>query len=169
MPKTPNYSFERSQREREAVLAASAANKKARNADLAAAEGDKKTARKSLRAEKQAEKRAIDEALDGAREEDLLSLIRKRGQATETLNWLFVIDENEVLIDDINIKDFLVVDPSTPVAQVSLYFLRMNRHWYSVVLLQKSDSSGYSSYLYRAACKQSAPPSAPAYRIADWN
>ncbi|HEY4335462.1 MAG TPA: CBS domain-containing protein, partial [Puia sp.] len=42
---------------------------------------------------------------------DVLSFIRQRGQATETLNWLFVIDEKGVLIDDINIKDFLIVDP----------------------------------------------------------
>ena len=50
--------------------------------------------------------------------EDVLSLIRHRGQATETLNWLFVIDEKGVLIDDINIKDFLIVDPISKVAQL---------------------------------------------------
>ena len=50
--------------------------------------------------------------------QDVLNLIRQRGQATETLNWLFVIDEKGVLIDDINIKDFLIVDPSTKVAQI---------------------------------------------------
>jgi magnesium transporter len=50
--------------------------------------------------------------------QDVLSLIRHRGQATETLNWLFVIDEHGVLIDDINIKDFLIVDPGTSVSQI---------------------------------------------------
>src|ERR1700744_3962779 len=50
--------------------------------------------------------------------QDVLSYIRQRGQATETLNWLFVIDDKGVLIDDINIKDFLVVDPSTTVAEI---------------------------------------------------
>jgi len=50
--------------------------------------------------------------------QDVLHLIRRRGQATETLNWLFVIDDNGILIDDINIKDFLVVDPETTVAQI---------------------------------------------------
>ncbi|MCF3962221.1 lysylphosphatidylglycerol synthase domain-containing protein [Streptomyces fuscigenes] len=70
---------ERAQREREAVLEASAANKKARATESAvAADGDKKAVRKSLRAEKQAEKRAIDDALDEAREEDLLSQIRRQ-------------------------------------------------------------------------------------------
>lgn len=50
--------------------------------------------------------------------QDVLTVIRQRGQATETLNWLFVIDDKGVLIDDINIKDFLIVDPSTKVAQI---------------------------------------------------
>ncbi|MFJ1897819.1 MULTISPECIES: YbhN family protein [unclassified Streptomyces] len=69
---------ERSQREREAVLDASDAAKRARThgAELAGDE-DRKAARKSLRTEKQAEKRAMDDALDGAREEDLLTLIRR--------------------------------------------------------------------------------------------
>jgi magnesium transporter len=49
---------------------------------------------------------------------DVLTVIRQRGQATETLNWLFVIDDKGVLVDDINIKDFLVVDPSTRVAEI---------------------------------------------------
>lgn len=53
--------------------------------------------------------------------QDVLDLIRKRGQATETLNWLFVIDDKGVLIDDINIKDFLIVDPGTQVAAIMDY------------------------------------------------
>ncbi|MEW2544751.1 lysylphosphatidylglycerol synthase domain-containing protein [Streptomyces sp. NPDC047002] len=70
---------ERAQRERDAVLEASDANKKARVAEAAAAaDGGRKAVRKSLRQEKQAEKRAIDDALDEAREEDLLSQIRKQ-------------------------------------------------------------------------------------------
>lgn len=70
---------ERAQREREAVLEASDANKRHRLADAKAASGgDRKAVRKSLRAEKQAEKRAIDDALDEAREEDLLSQIRQQ-------------------------------------------------------------------------------------------
>jgi magnesium transporter len=50
--------------------------------------------------------------------QEVLALIRQRGQATETLNWLFVVDDKGVLIDDINIKDFLVVDPGTTVSQI---------------------------------------------------
>ncbi|MEU5023154.1 lysylphosphatidylglycerol synthase transmembrane domain-containing protein [Streptomyces milbemycinicus] len=95
---------ERAQRQREAVLEASRAAKEAREAKAAkeAAEAGEaaqrseaadETAekarhrptaaaaavdRKVLKAEKQAEKRAIDEALEGAREEDLLSQIRQQ-------------------------------------------------------------------------------------------
>ncbi|MFB7912720.1 lysylphosphatidylglycerol synthase domain-containing protein [Streptomyces sp. NPDC056061] len=76
---------ERSQREREAVLAASDAAKRARASEHGADRGaasdtaaDRKAARKSLRVQKQAEKRAMDEALEGAREEDLLSQMRQQ-------------------------------------------------------------------------------------------
>jgi len=53
--------------------------------------------------------------------QDVLNIIRQRGKATENLNFLFVIDDNGILIDDINIKDFLVVDPGTTVAQIMDY------------------------------------------------
>jgi magnesium transporter len=57
----------------------------------------------------------------------VLETIRKLGQATEHLNFLFVIDDHGVLIDDINIKDFLVVAPSTTVAQIMDYqFIALN-------------------------------------------
>ncbi|MBM7437471.1 lysylphosphatidylglycerol synthase domain-containing protein [Streptomyces sp. HB132] len=70
---------ERSQREREAVLEASHAAKEAKAEEHdAAASNDRKAARKSLRTEKQAEKRAIDDAMEGAREEDMLAQIRRQ-------------------------------------------------------------------------------------------
>ncbi|MFG1809364.1 lysylphosphatidylglycerol synthase domain-containing protein [Streptomyces sp. NPDC049040] len=89
---------ERAQREREAVLAASAAEKEAREqkraqdaaeahgqvrADLGAeagdADGEGKGEEKAVsKAERKAEKRAIEDALEEAREEDLLSRIRQQ-------------------------------------------------------------------------------------------
>nr|WP_309238980.1 flippase-like domain-containing protein [Streptomyces lunaelactis] len=71
---------ERSQRERDAVLEASAAAKRARTegAAVEAAADDRKAVRKSERAEKQADKRAMDMAMNEAREEDLLSQIRRQ-------------------------------------------------------------------------------------------
>ncbi|MGQ4486248.1 lysylphosphatidylglycerol synthase domain-containing protein [Streptomyces sp. 372A] len=69
---------ERSQREREAVLEASDAAKRARAEDAELSRsGDRRNARKSLRTEKQAEKRAMDDALEEVREEDLLSQMRR--------------------------------------------------------------------------------------------
>ncbi|MBS1918065.1 MAG: magnesium transporter [Bacteroidetes bacterium] len=53
--------------------------------------------------------------------QQVLDTIKQRGRATETLNFLFVVDDQGVLIDDINIKDFLVVDPSTLVEQIMDY------------------------------------------------
>ncbi|MGW6901324.1 lysylphosphatidylglycerol synthase domain-containing protein [Streptomyces sp. NPDC054919] len=77
---------ERSQREREAVLEASDAAKraKAQESEVSEAEGapsvpaDRKAIRNEKQAEKRAEKRAIDDALDEAREEDLLTQIRRQ-------------------------------------------------------------------------------------------
>ncbi|MER5362115.1 lysylphosphatidylglycerol synthase domain-containing protein [Streptomyces sp. NPDC002785] len=77
---------ERSQREREAVLDASDAAKRARLLEHGAAQEtsaagpgpDRRVARKSLRNQKQAEKRALDDALEEAREEDLLSQMRQQ-------------------------------------------------------------------------------------------
>ncbi|HVY75817.1 MAG TPA: magnesium transporter, partial [Puia sp.] len=49
---------------------------------------------------------------------EVLDMVRQKGQATETLNFLFVVDDDGVLIDDINLKEFLIVDPSTPVEKL---------------------------------------------------
>nr|WP_312866248.1 lysylphosphatidylglycerol synthase domain-containing protein [Streptomyces boluensis] len=68
---------ERSQREREAVLEASRKAKQARTeGEGAQAAGAAAPDRKAAKAHKQAEKRAMEEALDVAREEDLLTQIR---------------------------------------------------------------------------------------------
>ncbi|MGI5480819.1 lysylphosphatidylglycerol synthase domain-containing protein [Streptomyces lavendofoliae] len=70
---------ERSQREREAVLAASEAAKRVRPEDHAEqGDQDRRADRKAVRAQKQAEKRALDEAMDEVREEDLLAQIRQQ-------------------------------------------------------------------------------------------
>jgi magnesium transporter len=48
----------------------------------------------------------------------VLDMIRQRGQVAETLNFLFVVDDKGVLIDDINLKEFLIVDPSLTVEKL---------------------------------------------------
>jgi len=52
---------------------------------------------------------------------EVLDAIKQRKQATETLNFLFVVDDNGVLIDDINIKEFLIVEPATLVEELMDY------------------------------------------------
>ncbi|GAA3476629.1 lysylphosphatidylglycerol synthase domain-containing protein [Streptomyces yanii] len=70
---------ERSQREREAVIAASDAARLAKAQEAQApVPADRKALRNEKQAEKRAEKRAIDDALDEAREEDLLTQIRRQ-------------------------------------------------------------------------------------------
>src|SRR5665213_606745 len=49
---------------------------------------------------------------------EVLDMIRTLGQVTDTLNFLFVIDDHGVLIDDINLKEFLIVDPSLSVEKL---------------------------------------------------
>ena len=48
-------------------------------------------------------------------------MIKRLGQATETLNFIFVTDDEGKLIDDINIKEFLIVDSDTRVEQIMDY------------------------------------------------
>ncbi|MBB5117133.1 membrane protein [Streptomyces eurocidicus] len=73
---------ERAQRERETVLETARAAKEAKAAQAAdagtAPAAEAVSDRKALKAERQAEKKAIDEALEGAREEDLLAQIRRQ-------------------------------------------------------------------------------------------
>lgn len=70
---------ERAQREREKVLeAAQAAKENAANGAEAEPAESESAGRKALKAERQAEKKAIGEALEEAREEDLLAQIRQQ-------------------------------------------------------------------------------------------
>jgi len=75
--------------------------------------------------------------------QEVLDLIKQRGQATETLNFLFVVDDQGVLIDDINIKDFLIVDSSTRVEQImdNLFIrLRVNDSQKEVIRVFRNNS-----------------------------
>jgi len=48
----------------------------------------------------------------------VLDYIREHGENSETLNVIYVIDANGVLIDDIRIRELLVVPLATPIAKV---------------------------------------------------
>lgn len=75
--------------------------------------------------------------------QQVLDIIKQRGRATESLNFLFVIDEEGVLIDDINIKDFLVVEPGTLVEQImdnQFICLRVNDAQKEVIRVFRNNS-----------------------------
>ena len=48
----------------------------------------------------------------------VLSHIRRYGKNSETIDVIYVIDNNGVLLDDIRIRDILLVDPSTKVSDL---------------------------------------------------
>ena len=50
--------------------------------------------------------------------EKVLSYIRKRGKYTETVNLIYIIDDNGKLIDDIRIREFLFVSPEKLVSEI---------------------------------------------------
>jgi len=75
--------------------------------------------------------------------QQVLDIIKQRGRATESLNFLFVIDDDGVLIDDINIKDFLVVEPDTLVDQImdhQFICLRVNDAQKEVIRVFRNNS-----------------------------
>lgn len=44
--------------------------------------------------------------------------IKKYGKKAETLNYIYVVDENNVLIDDLKIGELLLAEPETPIADL---------------------------------------------------
>jgi magnesium transporter len=75
--------------------------------------------------------------------QEVLDIIKQRGRATESLNFLFVIDDQGVLIDDINIKDFLIVDAGTRVEQImdnQFICLRVNDAQKEVIRVFRNNS-----------------------------
>jgi magnesium transporter len=58
--------------------------------------------------------------------QSVLDHIRKHGQDSETLNVIYVVDEQGVLVDDIRIREFLLTDPGIKVADL------MDRHFVSL-------------------------------------
>ena len=48
----------------------------------------------------------------------VLAHIRRYGKNSETIDVIYVIDDDGVLLDDIRIRDILLVDPSTPISEL---------------------------------------------------
>ncbi|PVW13386.1 magnesium transporter [Marixanthomonas spongiae] len=49
---------------------------------------------------------------------EVLAHIKKTGQKAETLNFVYVVDANQVLIDDLRIGQLLLADPNTKIAEL---------------------------------------------------
>lgn len=50
--------------------------------------------------------------------ERALEQVRKYGKQAETIEWVFVVDQERTLIDDIRIRDVLLAEPGTPIADL---------------------------------------------------
>lgn len=51
--------------------------------------------------------------------QDALNKIRKLGRTIENINFIYIIDDNEKLIDDINLKELLIASPETRLSELS--------------------------------------------------
>ncbi|MFA6958177.1 MAG: magnesium transporter [Thermoanaerobaculia bacterium] len=72
--------------------------------------------------------------------EQVLAHIRRFGRDRETLDVVYVLDEHGVLIDDIRIRELLLVDPSTQVGEIS------DRHY---IALHATDDQEMAVALFR--------------------
>ena len=50
--------------------------------------------------------------------QDALNKIQKLGRTIENINFIYVVDETEKLIDDINLKELLIVSPDTNISDL---------------------------------------------------
>ncbi len=52
-----------------------------------------------------------------------LKYIRKNGKNVETIDVIYVVDDNERLIDDLKIKNLLIADPQTKIKNITSHYL----------------------------------------------
>ena len=71
---------------------------------------------------------------------DVFEYIRHHGQNSETVNVIYVLDDNGVLIDDVRMREFLFVEPDTKVSDV------MDHRF---LALSVSDDEGEAIKLFR--------------------
>ncbi|MEN9448390.1 MAG: hypothetical protein RJA25_1680 [Bacteroidota bacterium] len=50
--------------------------------------------------------------------QEILNKIRKYGRTIENINFIYIVDENEKLIDDINLKEILIASPETIIGSI---------------------------------------------------
>jgi len=79
---------------------------------------------------------------------EVLDYIRAHGENSETLNVIYVIDDRGVLVDDLHIRELLVVSPDKRIADV------MDRKF---VALHATDDQRFAVELFRAEDRSALP------------
>jgi CBS domain-containing protein len=97
------------------------------------------------RASDDAELRLGEGGLDG---QGVLDYIREHGQDSETLNVIYVVDEQGLLVDDIRIREFLLTSPSNTVQAL------MDRHF---VALKATDDQASAVAVFREHDRSALP------------
>jgi magnesium transporter len=72
--------------------------------------------------------------------QDALNKIRKLGRNIENINFIYIIDENEKLIDDINLKELLISAPETKLSDI------MDRKY---LALHVNDDQEEATFIFR--------------------
>lgn len=72
--------------------------------------------------------------------QDALNKIRKLGRNIENINFIYIIDENEKLIDDINLKELLISAPETKLSDM------MDRKY---LALHVNDDQEEATFIFR--------------------
>jgi magnesium transporter len=72
--------------------------------------------------------------------QDALNKIRKLGRTIENINFIYIIDEHEKLIDDINLKELLIASPDTIISDL------MDRKY---IALNVTDDQESASSMFR--------------------
>ncbi len=72
--------------------------------------------------------------------QDALIKIRKLGRSIENINFIYIIDDNEKLIDDINLKELLIASPETKISEL------MDRKY---IALNVTDDQENASSIFR--------------------
>jgi magnesium transporter len=80
--------------------------------------------------------------------QQVLEYVREHGQDSETLNVIYVVDDAGVLIDDIRIREFLVVPTSKRVSEL------MDRRY---VALQATDTQQFAVEVFRREDRTALP------------
>jgi len=80
--------------------------------------------------------------------QQVLDYVRERGQDSETLNVIYVVDDAGVLIDDIRIREFLVVPTTKRVSEL------MDRRY---VTLKATDTQEYAVEVFRSEDRTALP------------